>query len=191
MNPTSPNPASPQKKPIHGTFCAEITQATAGRMSHWLAVASQKPASEVHILFQSMGGGVAEGIMLHNLFKAYPLPLVVYNGGSIQSIATIAYLGARRRVVSRHGLFMLHRTTFSPPAATSDILKELGGMADLEDRRTREILAESIKLEDRNWDNLRNNQFWFTAEDAVKSGIATEIGEFSAPAGCELWSFAT
>jgi ATP-dependent Clp protease protease subunit len=175
--------------PLFATFCAGIDQFSAQKFANCLALATQKKFSELHISIQSTGGMVSDGIYLYHLLRASPIPIIAYNIGSVQSIAAIAFLGASRRVVSKHALFMFHRTSITPQAASGDLLRELTLVADLEDKRTEAILRERTKIVGRDWADMKTNAFWFTADQAVESGIADCVGDFSAPQGAEMWSF--
>src|SRR5438876_1136744 len=75
-----------------------------------LSAASLNGVQSLHILFQSTGGGIGEGICLYNFFKTLTMDLTLYNVGSVASIATLAYLGAKHRKVSSQATFMIHRT---------------------------------------------------------------------------------
>src|SRR5436190_1999272 len=132
--------------PLFAVFCAGIEQFSVEKFTKHLALATQKKFTELHLSLQSTGGAVSDGVFLYNLMRSSPLPITVYNIGSVQSIATIAFLGASRRVVSKHGLFMVHRSAFSPQNATGAALKELSGVAELEDKRTEAILREHVTL---------------------------------------------
>lgn len=181
-------PANPN--PLFATFCAAIDQFSVQKFSNNLALATQKKYTELHLSFQSTGGIVGDGIFLYSLIKASPIPVTIYNIGSVQSIATVAFLGASRRVVNKHALFMIHRTTFTPQSATGELLRELSVVADLEDKRTEALLRDRVVLHDgKDWNNMKDNSLWFTAKESVDAGIADSIGDFSPPKGCELWSF--
>jgi ATP-dependent Clp protease protease subunit len=62
--------------------------------------ATQGGVTELHLLIQSSGGMVGDGISLYNFFRSLPLDLHVYNTGTVASIAAIAFLGAKRRYTS-------------------------------------------------------------------------------------------
>ena len=49
--------------------------------------------AHVHLLFQSNGGTVGDGLCLYNFFRSLPISLTFYNTGSVASVAAIAYLG--------------------------------------------------------------------------------------------------
>jgi ATP-dependent protease ClpP protease subunit len=175
---------------VYLAFCCSIDQPSAQRIMTVLAHASQADKVEhVHLLFQSMGGDVGCGIALYNFFRNYQKRFTIYNGGTVGSIAFISYLGAENRKVNQFSTFMWHRITRQFPGAPDskqmeDALKSMG----LNDRHTRAILEERVHISKSQWSHLANNEFWFSAEDAVKSGIATEIGDFAPPKGTPFYS---
>lgn len=183
---------NPQVTPfeVYGAFIGEINQATTRTLIHGLSIATQNnpPITHFHLLFQSTGGFVGDGICLYNFFRNFPIELTVYNVGSVQSIATIAYLGSKERKVSQHGTFMLHRTTCAPAPMTSNVLESVADSVKVDDARTEVILREHLKMSDAQWSDLRNHQFWLTAADAVKGGLATSVGEFCPPLGQKIFS---
>ncbi len=142
-------------------------------------------ATECHLVIQTYGGPVADGVFIYSVLRALDIPLTIYNIGSVQSIGVIAYLGAKVRKVSAHASFMLHATTFSPPTATADQLKGFANGASVDDKRTRHILDQHTKLTTTHWKRIKNGFLALSAEDAVAIGIATEIGDFSPPSGAQ------
>src|SRR5213080_2998307 len=95
---------------VWATFAGPIDQAAVQRALSNLATASGTGVKHVHLLFQSLGGTVGDGVCLYNVFRALPFDLTLYNAGSVQSIAVISYLGAKRRKASTHATFAIHRT---------------------------------------------------------------------------------
>src|SRR5215217_2667776 len=53
--------------------------------------------AHVHMLFQSNGGTVCDGVCLYNFFRSLPISLTLYNTGSVAPVAVVAYLGAHER----------------------------------------------------------------------------------------------
>jgi hypothetical protein len=111
-------PAGPPE--IYGVFCGNVDQASVARIMSGMATAINNRVPRLHLLFQSSGGLVGDGVCLYNFLKALPIPLTIYNVGSVSSIAALAYLGAEERKVSAHATFMLHRTYASPQAAGAE-----------------------------------------------------------------------
>jgi ATP-dependent Clp protease protease subunit len=135
------------------------------------------------LLFQSSGGVVADGIALHNFFRALPFELTVYNAGSVQSMGTIAFLGARHRKASAVSSFQIHLVSGPPVAAKAAQLEGIAEGIRVDDARVEAILRKHLKLPNERWSELNVRDMTFTAEDGVKYGFADEIGEFTPPFG--------
>lgn len=170
------------------TFCSGIDQASVQRLMLLIDVATQQEAKAIHLLFQSTGGTVGDGVCLYNFFKNLPVHLSIYNMGSVQSIATVAYLGAKRRVTSANAIFAVHRTSISPQFAMAFALKNYAETVGMDDHRTEEILRSHITMGDDKWSHLDRSDLWFSAQDAIEYGIANEIGEFSPPMGTIMYN---
>jgi ATP-dependent protease ClpP protease subunit len=151
-----------------------------------VALASQqKPrVKRLHILFQSDGGCIAESVFLYHFFKSCPIDITIYNCGSVQSAATIAFLGAKRRVTSKLAKFMLHPPRLIAKSVPVGMLDGIFNLMNIDNTSLETILKSHLKISDADWASLRNNNdLWFSGEDAVKNGLADEIGDFSPPKG--------
>lgn len=71
------------------------------------AVVQTKP-SQLYFLFSSSGGSVDAGIAIYNFLRALPIPIVMHNTGSIDSIANVVFLAADERYAAPHASFLLH-----------------------------------------------------------------------------------
>ena len=185
---TPPSPTTttgPQS--VYGMFIGMLDQAATQRMGSAIATACAGQVKEVHLLFQSAGGMIGEGVALYNLFLTLPFDLVLYNVGTVSSIAVIAYLGAKRRRASAYATFMIHRTQTTTQAANTQAIKSFAESAILFDKNTESILRKHITMPDDKWSHFNHNDLWFSAEDAVKFGLAQEIAEFAPPPGTQLF----
>ena len=128
--------APPEGQNVYGIFAGNIDQLAVGRISNAAAIASSNRVSHFHLLIQSLGGTIGDGIALYNIFRTFPIPLTLYNVGTIASAAVLSYLGAPHRITSRLATFMIHRTTSPPIQMTSDRLQAVLHSVDLDDKRT-------------------------------------------------------
>ncbi|GKS59298.1 hypothetical protein YTPLAS18_28250 [Nitrospira sp.] len=71
-------------------------------------VLTQTNATKLYFLFSSTGGSVDAGITLHNYLRALPVPLVMHNIGSIDSIANVVFLAADERYANENSTFLFH-----------------------------------------------------------------------------------
>lgn len=142
-----------------------------------------KDFTRIHLLIHSPGGSISDGVLLFNLLKSFPMDVVAYNCGNVSSAAAIAYLGAKKRIVSPNGTFMFHRT--KPQPGNVGHLPVLTAIADsvaMDDARTEEIIRNCATLTQEQWTVFAHADLTLDAEAAVTAGIAHEIGAFC-PAG--------
>jgi ATP-dependent Clp protease protease subunit len=173
---------------VYGLFSDAINQASLQRIFNTAAVACKGGVRHAHILFQSVGGFVGDGIALYNFFRTIPIELTLYNAGSVQSIATVAFLAAAHRKVSANGSFQIHLSAGPPLAAT---LAQIEGIAEgiqVDDARTEAILRKHLRLSDEEWTQLVRRGLTFGASASVDRGFADEIAEFSPPPGTEVFN---
>jgi len=173
---------------VYATFCDSITQDSVKRIFGSLSFATTNNVQHIHLLLQSMGGSVGDGICLYNFLKTFPIELTVYNCGSVASIAVLPYIAASKRKTSAGATFMIHRTTGSAQPTSATRLHSLAETVVLDDKRTEAILRKHIKLSDEEWAALDKQDLWFSAEEAVKAGFADEIGDFSPPKGSAIYA---
>ena len=87
-------------QPVYFGYTGMIEPGGVGRIAGALNSAVNSGVETVHLAFSSNGGYVADGIYLHNHIRALPLHVVIYNTGSVSSIADEPRSGSLRyRVV--------------------------------------------------------------------------------------------
>ena len=132
---------SPQD--AYAVLCGQISDETASKLTACISTATVK-MQNIHLLFQSSGGSVGDGVFLYNLFKSLPIRLTIYNVGSVCSIAVVAYMGAARRLVSPRATFMIHRTTTKLAGAPAMIMKGVTKSLIIDDERAESISSADI-----------------------------------------------
>lgn len=171
-------------KEIWVTCVGELDVKIARSFSQLLVNAASDHVTRIHALIQSPGGTINEGIFLHEFFKSFPVEVVAYNGGHIGSASLSAYLGARKRVVSPHGTFLIHRAKPAPVNTWS--LPHIQTVVDglqIEDARTEAVLRSASSLTQTQWDVFFSGcDLTLDATTAIEVGIAHGLGSF-APAG--------
>jgi len=83
-------------------------QKTRGVMQACGQIIAQTKATELYFLFSSIGGSVDAGVALYNFLRALPVPLVMHNTGSIDSIANVVFLAADERYANSNSTFLFH-----------------------------------------------------------------------------------
>jgi ATP-dependent Clp protease, protease subunit len=185
-----PQPAQTAKLPeqVHAIFAGFIDQNVVNRMFQNFALANNGGAKDVHILFQSTGGTVSDGICLYNFFKSLPIGLTLYNVGCVSSAALIAYLGAPKRQASANATFMMHRTQSPALSATAERPHSIAHSVAIDNERTESILRQHLKLTDEQWRVHSVSDLWLDAKEALACNLITSIGDFAPPKGGQLFN---
>jgi ATP-dependent protease ClpP protease subunit len=174
----------PATKEIWVTCVGVLDVPIARSFSQLLVNAASDSVTRIHALIQSPGGTVNEGIFLYEFFKSFPVEVVTYNGGHVGSAALLAYLGARKRIVSPHGTFLMHRTKPAPVNTWS--LPHIQTIVDglhIEDARTEAVLKAASNLTRNHWDIFSSGcDLTLDAKTAIEVGIAHGLGSFT-PSG--------
>jgi ATP-dependent Clp protease protease subunit len=172
---------------VYGLFAGLIDQSAVQRFHNAISIASAGSVMHAHVLFQSSGGVIGDGISLYNLFKACPFDLTLYNVGSICSIGVVAFLGAKYRKISKYGSFMIHRAYINPSMATSDRLIAAADQMIMDDARIEGILKQHLQLPKEKWEAHQFSDVWISADDAISYGLG-HLGEFSPPLGTKIFN---
>jgi ATP-dependent Clp protease protease subunit len=170
-------------KELYAIFCGEINQANTQKLAGGLTVVMANGVTKLHLLFQSWGGFVGDGVFIYNLLRALPIEVVMYNAGQVASAGVIAFLGGKQRKTTATGVFMVHRSHVSPQFATVEKLKVITESLVLDDARSEVILREHLNLPDDLWAQHKYSDVHLSGADGVKFGIADEIANFAPPVG--------
>ena len=183
----SSQPSQQVPEEIWAIYCGDINAANTATLMKGLTVVSGGGTKRVHLLFQSWGGFVGDGVFLYNALKALPLELIFYNAGQVASAAVLAFLGATGRKTTANAVFMIHKGT-NPTTVGAGVerLKAVTANLAIDDNRIEEILRAHLELPIELWTQFDYHDVYLTGTDAVKYGLADEIAEFSPPAGVKI-----
>jgi ATP-dependent Clp protease protease subunit len=185
----APAPQPPQlPEDVYGIFAGNIDQLAIQKIASTLNIATGGGAKRVHLIFQTSGGNIGDGICLFNYLRTIPLELTLYNVGCVASIGVIAFLGATRRKASTYANFMIHRSYANAPiGATSDRLHAVANSLVLDDERTEALLHKHLKISADHWAIHKIADLWLSSTEALEAGLIDEIGEFAPPKGAPIF----
>jgi ATP-dependent Clp protease protease subunit len=169
------------------TLSGDVNSDMVQRVFASTADMSESGITTAHVLLQSHGGFISDGICLYNLLKNLPQRFVMYNAGAVASIAVIVFLAGQQRHASHTARFMVHKSHASPASGSGpEALKIIaeGLMAD--DRRTESILRDYISLTNAQWGVHAGADLHLTASAALKAGLIESIKDFAPPAATRL-----
>lgn len=172
---------------IYFGYTGPIEPGGVGRLAGALNSAVNNGADIVHLAFSSNGGYVADGVYLYNHIRALPLHLVIYNTGSVGSIAVSVFLAADERYCSKHAMFMIHPTTMGHSEGMSARrLQSTLDAALADDDRTDNILRERSRIPDAVLASRRHSEVHIAPTEARDYGFVDAVREFALPKGHEI-----
>lgn len=172
---------------IYATLAGRIDEEVVQRVFDQMASAVSDGAKSFHLMLQSTGGIINDGIAIYNYLRQLPIDLTTYNGGTVQSIAVSIFLSAKKRKASKSATFMIHKATFYASAPTTSVqLSAATQSLKVDDDRIERILKEYIRMPEERWEAHRFVDLFITAEEALQYGLIDEIADFSPPPGATL-----
>lgn len=171
------------------TLAGDINSDMVRRVFDALGKMTSDGIGTAHILLQSNGGYVSDGICLYNTLRNAPLDLVMYNCGAVASIAVTVFLAGQRRIASDTARFMIHKShATAPVGARPEALQIIADGLMADDRRTETILRRHINLTPRMWDVHAHSDLHLSPQDALDTLLISELGDFAPPPGSPLFN---
>jgi len=166
------------------TLSGDVNSDMVHRVFDAVADMTEDGVETAHILLQSNGGYVSDGLCLYNYLRNLPIKIVMYNGGAVASIAVILYLSGEERYASETARFMVHKSHASAPSgARPDALRIIVEGLQADDARTESILREHLTLDDQHWAVHAYSDLHLTAREAHKVGLVQDVIDFKPPPG--------
>lgn len=169
------------------TLSGDVNSDMVHRVFEAVAHMTEDGIETAHVLLQSNGGYVSDGLCLYNFMANSPVNFVMYNGGAVASIAVILFLAGSRRYASETARFMVHKShaTASPgsrPEALAIIVEGLRA----DDARTESILRKHVELSPEQWAIHQYSDLHLNSRDAKTAGVINDIVDFAPPKGAML-----
>ena len=137
-----------------------------------------------HVLLQSNGGYVSDGLCMYNFLSNAPVKFVMYNAGAVASIAVILFLAGSRRYASETARFMVHKShATASPGARPDALNIIVEGLRADDARTESILRKHIELTPEQWAIHQYSDLHLTSRDAKVARMIADVADFAPPRG--------
>lgn len=134
------------------------------------------------VRINSPGGAADEGVAIYNALKRYPGGVDTHNDALAASAGSIIFLAGENRTMAAGSRVMIHRAlTFAIGNATQ-LLKTAATLTTY-DSSLVEIYSEYMDLEDDEILELLEAETWYTADEAIKAGIATKKDDKSKEKG--------
>jgi len=169
------------------TLSGDVNSDMVHRVFESVSGMSEAGIETAHVLIQSNGGYVSDGLCMYNFLSNAPVNFVMYNGGAVASIAVILFLAGSRRYASETARFMVHKShATASPGARPDALNIIVEGLRADDARTESILRKHIELTPDQWAIHQYSDLHLTARDAKIARMITDVADFAPPRGVHI-----
>ena len=169
------------------TLSGDVNSDMVHRVFEAVSAMTEANVETAHILLQSNGGYVSDGLCLYNFLSNAPIKFVLYNGGAVASIAVILFLSGSRRYASETARFMVHKShATASPGARPDALNIIVEGLRADDARTESILRKHIELTPDQWAIHQYSDLHLTSRDAKLAQVVTDVADFAPPRGAVI-----
>jgi ATP-dependent Clp protease protease subunit len=169
------------------TLSGDVNSDMVHRVFESVSEMTEDGVDVAHVLVQSNGGYVSDGLCLYNFLSRAPIDFVMYNAGAVASIAVILFLSGKRRFASETARFMVHKShATASPGARPDALNIIVEGLRADDARTEAILRKHIELTPEQWAIHQYSDLHLTSRDAKIAGMIDDILDFAPPKGVRL-----
>ena len=161
-------------------FVSEIDVGPVTQLSHGVRrLARMFPKRPIRIEMNSPGGTINSGFqMIDDLtVVGQTCPITIAVRGQAASMAAVVLQAAKTRLIGPHAYVMLHRASFGVEGSAEQIEDSIEEVKMFE-KRIYEIVAKRSGKTVDFWKKQlgRRKDIWYTAEEAVKIGLADSIG---------------
>lgn len=166
------------------TLSGDVNSDMVHRVFEAVSSMTESGVETAHVLLQSNGGYVSDGLCMYNFLSNAPVKFVMYNGGAVASIAVILYLAGSRRYASETARFMVHKShATASPGARPDALNIIVEGLRADDARTESILRKHIELTAEQWAIHQYSDLHLTSRDAKTARMINDVADFAPPRG--------
>lgn len=130
---------------------------------------------EIRVRINSPGGEVWEGMAILNMLRAHPAEVTAIVDGLAASAASFIATGCDETVMSPGTQMMIHDASafaYGP----ADTMRQAAKFLDSTSNAIASVYAESAGGTDADWRALMVETTWYTAAEAVASGLADRVG---------------
>ena len=176
-------------KPTCVSFNSQVNPMTSSALMAVLAEAVNHEHDEIHLLLNTPGGTVADGVTVYNFIRALPAKVLIYNIGTVASIGNVIYQAAHKRLCARTSSFMFHGVGFDVTMSERYELKRLREKIDHirnDQGMISQIIARHTNLSTSEIEELFLEMRLMRADEALDGGVTDEVGDINLPPGLPI-----
>ena len=136
------------------------------------------PEAGIELYISSPGGEVIAGLVICDFIKHMKAPVTTICIGIAASMGAMIFLHGRKRKMMPHSKIMLHDPSFGSVdiggQKPMQLMEDVKGLMDVR-KMLAEIISEQTGMSVKRVYTITKKDTYFSAKEAVKCGIATEI----------------
>lgn len=127
---------------------------------------------ELHI--SSPGGDVFDGIAIMNALKQHKAEVTVVVDSLAASIASVIAMAGDRVLMAKNATLMIHEAS-GLSIGNADDMRQMADLLDKVSANIASIYADRAGGDAEEWRTRMRAETWYSAEEAVKAGLADEL----------------
>jgi ATP-dependent Clp protease protease subunit len=144
-----------------------------------IADLNQMPTKRITLRISSPGGSVDEGRLIYNALQRHQGGVDVVVDSSAYSIASYIAMAGDRVVMAKNAMMMLHNP-WTMAFGDAAELRKMAGVLDKYRDSIVDAYADKSKKDKKAVMAILNAETWYTSQEAVDAGFATEVGDIIA-----------
>lgn len=158
---------------ISGEICDEMAPEL---ITSVLLMAKEDPAEEIRLFINTDGGALNVMFAIHDVIRSIPCPVHTIGMGHVMSAGTLLLACGKKRSIYEHTVVMLHEPIFSCDDLRIDSMKKELAINKVMRDKMLLLLSKHMSMDVKQLESdLASGDKYFTAEEAVKYGLADEV----------------
>jgi ATP-dependent protease ClpP protease subunit len=133
-------------------------------------------ARKINLHLNSPGGDVFDGIAIHNTLKQHPAEITVWVDALAASIASVIAMAGDKIIMARHSSMMIHEAHGMAVGDAEDMVMMAERLNVISDQIASIYKDRVPGSKQVTWRNRMKAETWYTEEEAVRAGLADEVG---------------
>lgn len=134
--------------------------------------ANKESGDTIHVLIDSFGGDLDEGISIYNYLKGLGKTIITECVNNCASAATIVFMAGSKRIAGCPQ--MIHNPYIEGACGTGDELKELASFVKSKETEMENIYSQYTNISKEVLSDLMDRETYISPSQAVSIGLATE-----------------
>lgn len=159
-------------------FTGEVNSQSCSELIQQVRFLDSESRDEIKLFINSPGGAVDSGLAAYDMLRLLKSPLTTICMGTAASMGSILFLAGEKRMMLPHSRVMIHDPSFGGGSYAGkkpdELQSELNSLVKTRERLT-EIIVERTGQPRKTVLRKTAADSYFTAEEAIKFGLATEI----------------